>query len=426
MFKQIKLRQQARIDYQQARGTAHKNILRTAFHNFEGQQKTCQQTIQNANKEIRRFQAQQHKALEKSLTDYLVEERLREVSGIGAVRQADILRLVYKGKLTDLYDAHQLPGIGEQTQISLNQWIQAYQNKFSDLLQEDFPGKRVINQSYQALIQGQKATIVEMEKKIQALQTKLDRIQMELEWLDSVSVQDFLRALNNPRQAKDDLDRYLQGVFAEWEPVPDWFRALLAVDPGLSQTGQLEGKDSAKVTDIVGDTLLIWGNKREQRQLLVIAAIILCFGCLYLSVSVLDNDNETAPVVMPTRTETAVPSATATLPPRATATLVSTATTRPSRTPGATPTTVMTKTEAPQATALATPRIQVRVSVRAANVRAEPNTTAVVVGTARGEEVLLVLDVNEAESWFLVELPDGSQGWIGSSVVTVLEGTEPP
>ncbi len=59
-----------------------------------------------------------HQKLEDALTHYLVHHHITDIAGIGQTRKEDILRGVYNGKLTDLYNASGLPGIGEQTQTA--------------------------------------------------------------------------------------------------------------------------------------------------------------------------------------------------------------------------------------------------------------------------------------------------------------------
>lgn len=135
MFAQAKLRQQARIDYQQARGTAHKQLLQAAAKNLQQQQQTQQRTIHTAQAKISQLQTTQSRLLKDAFLDHLVHERLTEIPGIGERRKAEILQKVYKGKLTDLRLAHLLPGIGDQTQAAINKWVNYYQQHLSQELQ---------------------------------------------------------------------------------------------------------------------------------------------------------------------------------------------------------------------------------------------------------------------------------------------------
>jgi hypothetical protein len=121
---------------------------------------------------------------------------------------------------------------------------------------------------------------------------------------------------------------------------------------------------------------------------------------------------------LPTETSTRPPSATpaAENTPRATATRQSKviATAKPATVLTITPTLLPTETAVPQT--------QVRVIIRTANLRAGPGEDQLVVGFAREDEILTVIEVNENETWLLVQTADGLEGWIGSTIVEPVNG----
>ncbi|MFQ5401744.1 MAG: hypothetical protein ACE5E7_19375 [Anaerolineae bacterium] len=133
MFVQRKLRQQAKIDYRQARGTAHKALLQGAKEQLTNRQKEIQRLLTSAQEELQRLRAERKQKLSEALAKHLVANHLQEVPGIGTVRQRDLIENVFRGRLEDLHRAHQQPGIGIRTQNDIDFWIIRYQRKFDTL-----------------------------------------------------------------------------------------------------------------------------------------------------------------------------------------------------------------------------------------------------------------------------------------------------
>lgn len=446
MFHQLKLRKQAKIDYQQARGTAHKSLLQKARHHLLQQQKAEQHVINAAQKEIKRLEAQQRQELEQVLTDYLVKERLTDVSGIGKARHADIVWRIYKGNLTDLQRAHQLPGIGQRTQGAINQWVRHYRKNFAKLLQENFPGKQQVILAYRNAVATQREKIDSAKKVSRTVQVKLDRIEPALNRLENVTVKDFYRVLKDPTASTPDLDHYIQGVFAEWEPIPDWFLKAISdaevnwqpeefmpkVDGKVSwQQKKNKQKETAvnlqpeknKAEEMAASgsrpdlrTLL---NKNRMAILLIGAFVVFCgCSCMFFVMIPKETDTDELPTQVSPAAITIEPSDTPTILPSAEATMTATPNREATATSPATETATVTPTET------AVPQPQVRVIIGAANVRAEADGNAAIVDVVTADDVLPILDISEDGSWYLVELPEGGEGWIGSSVVEPIEDNE--
>lgn len=418
MFKQSRLRQQAKIDYQQARGTAHKILLQQARGNLFQQKTTYEHAIQTARKETAGLQAARNQKLKEALVTYLVHERLTDIPGIGEVRKKDILQYVYKGQLTDLRMAHRLPGIGEQTQAAINQWIAYNQRNFSKLLQESFPGKQQVDSWYQQELRAKEQKIATAQERIIPVEKQLDVIRARLERLERITEKNFYAALQYPGTASPQLDEYIQGVFAEWEQVPDWFEDVLAQARAKTQITSY-GNGKTAVLGASSDSMTYTRENQKLGYIIGAVALILCSCCAFFAYVASVPEGLTTATMTPTVTETFVASvtATATAQPSATATATIRATATASPSPSPLPTSTAT------ATATAVPQPQIRVTVRAANVRVAPDTTAAIAGVVRQGDILPVLQINEDETWFLVELANGARGWIGSSVVTFITGS---
>lgn len=412
---------------------AHKKLLQAARKGLQQEQRSCHQKIQKTQAKITELQAAWGREMGEALIRHLVHDRLTEIPGIGERRQADILRYVYKGQLADLRLAHRLPGIGEQTQRAINQWVTHYQRNFAKVLETNFPGKVQVNDKYQLLIQAEEKKMAAARGDIKAARQYLDRIQPELAWLESISAKAFYRALKNPATNSPELSRYLQGVFAEWEPTPDWFQKVLVAahirqlpEDGDGRQTAVPAALSRFVPATLSQLMPQAGNNRLGLVLLLSGALCFCcFGSIALPAMLSTLDNPAVPTLAPTLT--AVPSATPTAQPSHTLTPPPTATTEPEAAATAVPTDTATPTATPTITATAAPQTLVRVEIGGANVRAEPDASASVVEVVRAGDILPVLESNEDKTWFLVGLPDGRKGWIGSSVIAlVVDATEEP
>jgi hypothetical protein len=46
--------------------------------------------------------------------------------------------------------------------------------------------------------------------------------------LSEVTVAHFQQAYRQDKEASEAIDQYLQGAFAEWAPMPSWFKTLIS------------------------------------------------------------------------------------------------------------------------------------------------------------------------------------------------------
>lgn len=78
-----------------------------------------------------------------------------------------------------------------------------------------------------------------------------------------------------------------------------------------------------------------------------------------------------------------------------------------------------TSTPIPTRRATATPTLlpQVNVSVSSANLRSGPGTNYSPVGVVNGDDLLILLARTADDAWFIVQLADGSIGWLAASVI---------
>jgi hypothetical protein len=224
--KQRKLKRLASAEFEQARGTAHRQLLEAAAHPLNAQIREFQRLIQAANKQKRDYLEIRDRKLRSNVAQWLVETRLQEVHGIGNTLKSEIIRTVFHGDLNDLRQAYRVDGVGPERQEAINHWITHYQKQIPYYLTKYFPGKEEILQEYERAVLAQDRLIQEYEAAQKPIKERLVPINRELSWLKEVKAKDFFQAYQDPEfERGDEIDRYFRGVFAEWEPMPDWFRA---------------------------------------------------------------------------------------------------------------------------------------------------------------------------------------------------------
>lgn len=404
MLHWFQLRDLAKQEYEQARGTAHKRLLHVAKEWHEREEQRLITSVASTHHQKNLINQKYSEALEKVLVHVLVHEHLQEVPGIGPQRKAQILQHVFRGRLSDLSRAYQLQGVGQQTQQALNNWIVDYTQRLPVLLNQNFAGRAAIDQQYQPeveKVEQQLASLVEQQKQVQA---KITRIDQELKWLDAISQKDFYKALRSSEQTSPTLNRYVQGVFGEWETMPDWFRQALE---GVEDISRL----SAQTEKLAPDKQSSDMNKWLVGGCLAISGVVLfCLvPFILLMLWVPEGEFEahmtpTAPIVTVVVTE----------PPLAPSNTAS-----PAPTETAVPTASMTPSPIATVTATAIPVTQVRIVAAAANLRDGPGTDFAILGTLTVNDRVELLEQTDDGFWYQVRLPDGSTGWIGSSVAEI-------
>lgn len=410
MVHKLQLRELVKQEYEQARGTSHKRLLHAAKISFERKIQLLSQDINSARQQKEAINQNYRQSLEKTLVKIIVHEHLEDVPGIGAQRKVQILQHVFKGSLSDLSRAYLLQGVGQQTQQALNAWVASYQRDLPQLLKGNFEGRAEIDQWYQPQIEKAEQQLTNLLQQQKTLGEKVDRIAEELKWLDAITQKDFYNALKNPEHSTANLNKYVRGVFGEWEPMPDWFReAIDNVEPAQSSESTAV-EQTIKPVSIAGKSepkpQLMRVKKWLIRGCLATSGVaIFCFIATLLLVFLTPDaavEGLSSPTAMP---PTFVVTSS---PPTPSATTLSLPT----------ETAVPTATATPQPTATATtiPVAYVRIIAAAANLREGPGTNFAIIDTLFENDQLELLDQTDDGFWYQVRLEDGSAGWIGSSV----------
>lgn len=231
--KQRKLKQFATAEYKKSRGTIHRQLLEVAAHKINTQLGEYQRQINAAEKQKDLCLEAKERSLRSKLALWIVETRLQEVPGIGEGQKNAIIRTVFTGDLADLKRSYLVQGIGPERQKAIDRWVVQNQAQISYRLNlnRDFPGKESILRDYRQAILALNSVIQLATVAQEPLRERLIPINRELQWLKEVRVEDFFQAYQDPEFDRwDEVDRYLKGIFADWEPMPNWFRAEVGVE----------------------------------------------------------------------------------------------------------------------------------------------------------------------------------------------------
>lgn len=224
------LKGQAKADYKNARGTAHLKLLRDAYERLDKKHQQCVGQITATRRRLASLESDQQEELTQTLERHIATQHLRDISGIGSALQERILSTVFRGSLDDLHQAHQVRGVGRRRQRAISNWVRDYQERLPDLVEEDFPGRDDILARHKDAMDELEARIGLLTTRRSKLKQQLDQLRPEIDRLEAVTEKDFVAALQGATDEPDELDTYLQGVFAEWEPIPDWFEDIVLAE----------------------------------------------------------------------------------------------------------------------------------------------------------------------------------------------------
>jgi hypothetical protein len=232
IWSEVKVRRRAQHDYRTARGTQHLLQLQAAVSVLRDTLRNSQNRIRGLEQQLARLRTRRSLELHRALSEQLVHQRLTEVKGIGATLSQRVIRHCFRGRLNDLHTATRVEGIGPALQTAISAWGDQRQAEFPDLLARGFAGKQRIEAKYAEpeaslgrQLKGERATLKRSSQLYHTARTAIGRLQR-------VRPAHFRKALRRRDRESPVPAWYLQGVYAPWEPMPDWFRRLLEHDGG--------------------------------------------------------------------------------------------------------------------------------------------------------------------------------------------------
>lgn len=222
------IRKRAKLEHENARGTAHLRMLREARRSAWKVSRDCTRDLHDARRTLGQLEQEREKQLRQALERHIAYTYLAQVSGIGPMLRDRIFFSVFRGHLRDLRRAHVVRGVGEERQWAINVWVREYEARIPTLLNGPFPGKDQTTRRFSGEKKALETKVEGLTARVANLEAQIARMSEAMEPLQGVGVKDFVRVLRDPTCTSEQIDRYLQGVFAEWEPVPDWFKEVAA------------------------------------------------------------------------------------------------------------------------------------------------------------------------------------------------------
>jgi len=227
--KRNKLNKQAKLDFKSARGAVHLELMREANKRNLQELHRCRSALDGARKRKADIEARRDHELRRTLEAHILQTRLREIPGIGQALAGQLQYLAQaNGGLHALRLASgRVYGIGETRQASIDIWVAACEAQMPTLLAGEFPGKADIQRKATTDLAAVGVEIDKLTAQANAITARLDRLRVEIEPLAQITPAAFYRTLCGSESLPESVERYLRGAFAEWEPVPEWFKEIV-------------------------------------------------------------------------------------------------------------------------------------------------------------------------------------------------------
>ena len=223
-----RIRKRARHDYRTARGTQHLRQLQNVFPTLRDSRRTRSARVKKLESQLGRITGQCSAELRRALSAFLVRYRLIEVQGVGSTLSNRIIRSCFRGSLRDLHSAYRVRGIGPSLQRAISAWVNAREAEFPKLMAIGFPGKQQIldryadqERSLQKQLASESTTLSEEDLLYKETSAAIERLR-------KVKPAHFTRALRRNERSSQVPAWYFQGLYAAWDPMPEWFETLLS------------------------------------------------------------------------------------------------------------------------------------------------------------------------------------------------------
>lgn len=225
------LKKLAAQEYLAARGTSHLKILRAADAELRTKYNELDIKKQQAKIELDKLKEKLNKDLQLELENFIVRNYLTQVPGIGKQLSQKIIRQVFRGHLDDLRKASTIvQGIGENKQQMINRWISKYQRMNPKSFVPPHPEREKIVIEGEKEISKQRKKIEDLKQQKAIIAEKINVLTGAIKELSETKEVDFLQARLSAENATKKVEKYQNGVFSEWEPIPEWFKEAIEIN----------------------------------------------------------------------------------------------------------------------------------------------------------------------------------------------------
>lgn len=221
------LRKQARIDYEQARGSSHQRILAEARKRIERRKKELEQRVDDLQRQLDELNVAYQAELKRELELHIINTRFQEVEGIGSSLRTRIFNTLHPTCFADLHYASTVPGVGEGRMTAIMSWINNYNQQMCQLLAKPFPGSDVIERRYSDRKSTLQVGREQTQKALVNTRQQITEIDHQLSWLKVISPNTYIDAARGNVNAQAQIERHIIGVFPEWKPIPTWFKEII-------------------------------------------------------------------------------------------------------------------------------------------------------------------------------------------------------
>lgn len=198
-------------------------MLRAALRGLSAEM----ERLEKRRRELDRKAAELEREREAEHRRAVVLRELRRVPGIGPALAREIVDTCFDGTVESLARAAaQVPGIGKRRKEAIEEWIAEMKSQLPALLEESPSEGEAVAASYEAKKARLERRAARIEREMEELLALRRRAEEELRFLEAVTPEHFVRAYRGDGLAREMVERYLIGVYPEWEEPPDWFTTL--------------------------------------------------------------------------------------------------------------------------------------------------------------------------------------------------------
>jgi hypothetical protein len=222
----LSLRIKAYNDYRNARGTKHVKFLQGTYTTLNKKKAEITTLINDLEVYVKMLEIRRQRELEIAASQFLVQNELTKVVGIGETLKQRIMMESFDDTLTSLNKVEHIQGIGLEKALAIRRWVKKAIPRLPKILQEEFQGKqRIVRKFNKALHEStqQKTSHIRDLQQVEELLSKIDH---EVRWLTCINPSTFRRALKGDISAANQVSHYMQGIYPEWEEMPKWLTNL--------------------------------------------------------------------------------------------------------------------------------------------------------------------------------------------------------
>ena len=202
-------------------------MIKSALPNLENKKKQLKSKITQKQTELNEILLKQESDFEQHLAEQIVEKKLINVPGIGKILRDDIITNCFDGTISSLLKANHLKGIGPEKYVNIYEFVGKVELYISEKITTRFPGKANIEAKYETSIKALRNIISKLSSELRPLEELYTTANDEKLKLGTINVMDFVKASKGDSNSSQQVTKFINGVFTEWDKMPDWFKILI-------------------------------------------------------------------------------------------------------------------------------------------------------------------------------------------------------